>query len=112
MGYVEVRWLNKTRTRLPEAHFVGFGTTHETNSWKVEKLGQMVDVGIQEMASGSSAHLHAAGDGGMQTCFNRTCLRVVAVDSAIVSIGQPTPYPTPLVGDETLTVPTSDVYAV
>lgn len=59
---VEVRWLNKTATRLPEAHFVGYDTVPTSKQptgsssvstlprygqgdvWLVDKLGQYVDV--------------------------------------------------------------------
>ena len=98
---LETRWVNKSATRLPEAHMVGYGLADAQpaagdGTWLVEKLGQYVDVRPSQMAAYCSTHLHAAGDGGVRDSASGLAIR--SLDAALVSLGAAAnPWPSPVV---------------
>ena len=92
-----LRWIQKTATRLPEAHMLGFGAPGQSvGPWVVDKLGSYVDVRPTQMAPYCSTHLHAVGEGGVKDMDSGTTIR--SLDAALVSLGRSAnPYPSPVV---------------
>jgi len=70
-----------------------------TSGWEMEKLGSWVD-SRDIVSTGGAAHLHAAGDAGARricaSAAAATTVGVVALDSALFSVGRNTAFPTPL----------------
>ncbi len=93
----DVRWIGKTPTRLPEATLLMLPLSHcpSGDEWLVDKLGSWV-AASDVVPNGGAAHLHAVGQAGAKrACGNKT-LHVVNVDSALISVGHASPFPTPL----------------
>ena len=94
----DLRWIDKTPTRLPEASLLMLPLSHYTGGggWSVDKLGSWVDA-ADVVPDGGAAHLHAVGDGGAKrTCGGGKTLHAVSTDSALLSVGRASPFPTPL----------------
>ena len=94
----DLRWIDKTPTRLPEATLLMLPLSHCTGGggWSVDKLGSWVDA-ADVVPDGGAAHLHAVGDGGAKrACGGGKTLRAVSTDSALLSVGRASPFPTPL----------------
>ena len=77
---------------------VGQGEEHASNGtrgWYLDKLGSWIDA-ADVVSDGGAGHLHAVGDGGAKRSCGRSTVRVTALDSALLSIGRETAFPTPL----------------
>ena len=61
----------------------------------VDKLGSWVNTS-DVVPDGGAAHLHAVGQGGAKRDCGNKMLHVVNVDSALLSVGRASPFPTPL----------------
>ena len=68
-------------------------------SWVVDKMGSWVDPRDVVRAGGGS-HLHAVGDGGAKRACSAGAgvdtVHVVALDTALISVGRATAFPTPV----------------
>ena len=69
------------------------------SQWELNKLGSWVN-SRDVVPNGGAAHLHAVGDGGVRRVCpasqSSTTVNVVALDSALFSVGRDTSFPTPL----------------
>lgn len=68
-------------------------------SWVVDKMGSWVDPRDVVRAGGGS-HLHAVGDGGAKRACSAGAgvdtVHIVALDTALISVGRATAFPTPV----------------
>ena len=64
--FLDVVWLNKTSTRLPEAGWLRFrpGPQADPDSWRMHKLGSLVNP--SDVLLNGSMSLHAVTDEGVQ----------------------------------------------
>jgi len=91
---INVIWQNKTSTRLAEGLFVSFippfskDTQHNIN-----KIGEWIDV--NEVVLNGSNHIHAVQQGVRYTDGAHSLI-VNSLDAALVCVGTPTSFPTPL----------------
>jgi len=113
----ELRWHNKTACHAPETIWLSSVPALLTARPKVllDKLGSSVDAtdadlgcdGTHKLTCG--AHLHTVGEGGVQLDARQAtvggsdgaAMRMVPLDSALVSVGPPSPFPTPLARPDT-----------
>jgi Domain of unknown function (DUF5054) len=105
--HIDLRWFNKTATRLPEALWLKFSSPPSPvaagqppldaqgsngRKWLLDKLGEAVDVS-QVVLNGSN-HIH-----GIQAASfhdeNVELLSIQPTESAIFSVGAPNSFPTP-----------------
>eukprot|EP01048_Picozoa_sp_COSAG05_P001796 COSAG05_NODE_63_length_22889_cov_41.986617_10_plen_188_part_00 len=107
----DVRWIGKRPTRMPESSLFmlplahcpahggkAHGTAHgnATRGWFLDKLGSWIEA-ADVIPDGGAGHLHAVGDSGARrSCRGGGTVRVVALDSALLSVGRETAFPTPL----------------
>lgn len=105
---VGLQWAGKTATRLPEVSMLAMplapcssgansssSSSDTVGTWKVNKVGSWVDP-MDVVPGGGGSHLHAVGDGGaVRKCSNHDTVNVVAFDTALVSVGRATAFPTP-----------------
>lgn len=92
----DVRLMEKTRTRLPEAHWLTVAvppnsTDAVDQQWMVDKLGEVVNA--CDVVSKGAQHLHLVGPGGISLASSTVSFK--ATDSALLAIGQRSPFPTP-----------------
>jgi hypothetical protein len=96
---VSLTWYNKTATRLPEALWLRFRPLRPAApaapaaevAWRLTKLGGEIDASA--IIGNGSYHLHAVEalrDPGVP-------LRLWSPDCALITLGPPNPFPTPLV---------------
>ena len=75
------------------------GAQKGVSQWELDKLGSWVN-SRDVVPNGGAAHLHAVGDGGVRRVCpasqSSTAVNVVALDSALFSVGRDTSFPTPL----------------
>ncbi len=94
---MDVVWVNKTRTRLPEATWLRLRppvTAVAPSSWTLSKLGRAVSP-LEVVRNGSRA-LHAVDDEGVAVAAadgSARRLRVRSLDAALVAAGAPSPFP-------------------
>jgi hypothetical protein len=102
---VGVQWVGKTPTRLPEASILALPfapcnnrqtpeSAGSTTAWSVDKLSSWVDA-TDVVGGGAAVHLHAVGDGGARRSCGSSTLHVVSLDSALMTVGRATAFPTP-----------------
>merc|ERR1712187_178126 len=92
---VDLQWMNKTPTRIPEALFFNFPVSTTRGVWQLDKLGSRIDP--REVLAGSTSHLHAVGDGGATLMHDGDAsVKVVSFDSALVSVVLRSAFPSPL----------------
>lgn len=98
---VDVRWIGKLPTRLPESSLFMLPLarcTAESSSqggWSLEKLGSWIEA-ADVVPNGGAGHLHAVGDGGAKRSCGVKTVHVAAFDSALLSVGRETAFPIPL----------------
>jgi len=86
---------DKTPTRLPEAHWFEFHpVTTGQGTWYVDKCGQMVDP--SDVVLNGSMRIHGQLNGVHYKAPNSE-VWVESLDVALVSLGSPSPFPTPMV---------------
>ena len=93
----DVTWQSKSSTRLPEESLVAFpfAPCSAAAHWEVDKLGSWIDP-RNVVPAGGASHLHAVGDGGARrVCPKDGTLKVVGLDSALLSISRASAFPTP-----------------
>ncbi|KAK9798230.1 hypothetical protein WJX73_010911 [Symbiochloris irregularis] len=95
--HLDITWVNKTPTRLPEAMWVRFAPSLravDPKSWRMHKLGQLISP-LEVMLNGSQAQ-HAVGLEGVQVLSqdHSQRLSIRSLDVKLVSPGTPTPFPT------------------
>jgi hypothetical protein len=102
---VSITVLNKTSTRLPEALFFKFDPLlpAAADNWWMDKLGQLVNP--MEVMLNGSRHLHAIRSGVYYTppAPQNATLGILSPDAAVVCMGAPTAFPTPLTTQPDLT---------
>lgn len=95
---LDVIWVNKTATRLPEAMWVQFApssTVADPHSWQMYKLGRPISP-LDVVYNGSQS-MHAVCDDGIsvrgsgQGAWEQ--LNIRSLDAALVSPGEPIPFP-------------------
>eukprot|EP01052_Picozoa_sp_SAG31_P031213 SAG31_NODE_3284_length_4464_cov_5.447194_3_plen_432_part_00 len=105
---ITMSWVNKTRTRLPEAHWMDFEVAvpevirvnasegaSRCDSWTVAKLGSTFCATDVDLFG--STHLHAVNEeGGVQISSGQTALRLRTFDAALVSLEYKTAFPSPV----------------
>eukprot|EP01065_Artemidia_motanka_P017968 TRINITY_DN2135_c0_g1_i2.p2 TRINITY_DN2135_c0_g1~~TRINITY_DN2135_c0_g1_i2.p2 ORF type:complete len:516 (+),score=167.33 TRINITY_DN2135_c0_g1_i2:1453-3000(+) len=93
---VDLQWAGKTSTRLPESMFLTFAanTPSGGSPWQVDKLGTAVDA-ADVMAEGG-VRMHAVGPNGVRRAHGSGAVAATPVDSALVSVGLLSAFPTPL----------------
>jgi len=90
--YIRTQWFDKRPTRLPESFWISFNPRSQQGdkpNWKIEKLGSMVSP-LNIILNGSQ-HLHASTKGAILDSFS-----IESSDAAVISPGDPTPFPIPL----------------
>ncbi|XP_065831599.1 uncharacterized protein [Oscarella lobularis] len=87
---VEFNVINKTATRIPECLSIYFKPMVES-SMKILKIGQPIDP--MNVINNGSQHLHGLDPIDGKVFYES--LEFVSLDTAIVSIGKPNPFPTP-----------------
>ena len=103
---VDLQWKGKTQTRLPESMILAFPLAScpaKSSSWELNKLGSWINA-RNVIPNGGASHLHGVGDGGVRRVCKAngaaaaaaTTVNVVALDSALFSVGRGTGFPTPL----------------
>lgn len=109
---LQVVFVNKQPTRLPEATFVRFnpaGNTGASGQWSQSVLGQWADP--NDVAAGGAHGLHYVDDEGVRFSPSASSssssalsssgktppsLQVRAIDAGLLRWSQPLPFPTPL----------------
>ncbi|KAL3138964.1 hypothetical protein ABBQ32_005773 [Trebouxia sp. C0010 RCD-2024] len=98
--YLDVIWVNKTATRLPEAMWVQFAppaAVADAASWQMYKLGRPVSP-LEVVLNGSQS-MHAVSDEGISVrgagSGSWEQLNIRSLDAALVSPGEPIPFPNP-----------------
>ncbi|KAL0047364.1 hypothetical protein WJX82_001496 [Trebouxia sp. C0006] len=95
---LDVIWVNKTATRLPEAMWVQFAPSAivaDPHSWQMYKLGRPISP--LEVVFNGSQSMHAVCDDGIsvrgsgQGAWEQ--LNIRSLDAALVSPGEPIPFP-------------------
>jgi hypothetical protein len=90
----EVYSFKKTATRLPEATWFSFNPSlpaFSNSSWMISKIDGVIDSG--KIVFNGSMHLHATKG---EVSRGGDAFRVTALDSPLVSVGRPDPFPIPL----------------
>ncbi len=89
---LEVRWINKTTTRMPEAIWLRFDPPVASPSaallWEMDKLGQWISP--SEVILNGSRHLHAINSGiRVSTTLDASAhqMRIYSADCALVNAG-------------------------
>jgi len=91
--FVEILFLSKAPTRLPEGMFLRFSPSSPSpNTWKMTKQGEEMDP--LDVIVGGARHMHSISDYVSVTRGGKS-LFVHAIDSSLVSFGAPTAFPTP-----------------
>lgn len=89
-----LQWFDKTMTRLPEALFFSFvPIVSDANKWKISKLGSWISPIAVDIKG--NRHVHATDDGGVAYNGADGRMALQSLDAALVSVGAPTPFPTP-----------------
>jgi hypothetical protein len=96
--YLDVTWVNKTATRLPEALWVDWEPSNrqaDPDSWRLWKLDSAIDPA--DVLFNGSRSLHAVGDRGfhVDSRNGHERLSIRPLDAALVGPGARTPFPTP-----------------
>ena len=91
---LEVVWIGKPPTRLPEALWLRMcpGAAADPSTWQMSKLGSWVSPG-EVMLNGSHS-MHAVDDAGVRVAGagrfrSHTYMQVTSLDAALVSPGLP-----------------------
>ena len=93
---VSVSWFNKTATRTPEAWWLSFSSLSDQPP-RINKLGSLIDP--QRVMYNGSRHLH----GSIHPLEDERQV-ITPFSTPLLCLGaQPTPFPTPLPQDDTLT---------
>ncbi|KAK9917700.1 hypothetical protein WJX75_007317 [Coccomyxa subellipsoidea] len=94
----DVIWVNKTATRLPEAAWVRFApdtNAANSSSWQMFKLGRPISP-LEVTYNGSYSQHAVSEEGILVTGAGNNAweqLNVRTLDAALVSPGEPTPFP-------------------
>eukprot|EP00884_Botryococcus_braunii_P006942 jgi/Botrbrau1/16249/Bobra.0066s0034.1 len=96
--YVDVVWIDKTPTRLPEALWYKFAPDAEVadpQSWLMYKLGQPISP--LEVVNNGSQSMHGVGDEGISVSGRGArsweTLAIRSLDVSLVSPGEANPFP-------------------
>lgn len=92
---LQVRWFNKTPTRLPESISLLFRPPMPC-AWQLSKLGAWISPA--DLVANGSFHQHGVDDEGI-ACVDAARgarLQVRSLDATVALLGRPTPFPTPL----------------
>ncbi|MCB0976271.1 MAG: DUF5054 domain-containing protein [Acidimicrobiales bacterium] len=85
---LEVRWVDKPATRLPEATWLSFvPNVRDPSAWRMDKLGQPVSP--IDVVSRGGRSLHAVGRGGLTYDGPDGPLRIETADAPLVAPGKP-----------------------
>ena len=89
---ITVYIVNKTSTRIPESLSLYFNPKGvDPTLMTVSKLGEYI--GVLDVIKNGSKHLHASDEG---VAYGKTGVKFEALDTSVVCIGYPTPFPTPV----------------
>ncbi|XP_052061610.1 uncharacterized protein LOC127701658 [Mytilus californianus] len=92
---ITLQWFKKAPTRLPESIYFVFQPVQNTDmSWKLHKLGQMIDP-LNVILNGSQRQ-HAVDKGVYYTDNNCKGLEILSYDVALVNVLTPQHYVSPI----------------
>ncbi len=95
--YFDLYEIDKTPTRLPEAHWFSFNPqvpNDDGDEWLISKLGS--NIGLTNIVKNGSFHLHNVDDGGAVYSNKKTgkqTLRISSLDTGLLVPGAVTPFP-------------------
>lgn len=90
---IELIWTEKTPSRLPESLWISFNPNVNSQSWRLDKIGQIVSP--FEIVKNGSRHQHGIEEGVINKNGPYT-IQINSIDAPIVSPMTPTPFPSPL----------------
>eukprot|EP01090_Pellita_catalonica_P011857 TRINITY_DN2446_c0_g1_i1.p1 TRINITY_DN2446_c0_g1~~TRINITY_DN2446_c0_g1_i1.p1 ORF type:complete len:760 (-),score=113.06 TRINITY_DN2446_c0_g1_i1:691-2970(-) len=95
LAWIELVLLNKTATRLAEAHFFSFAPVQDAPAeWGMSKLGSWINP--ENVNRNGSNHLHGVDEGGVKLTDATKTIVLRSRDVAVVNPGRPDGFPTPM----------------